>query len=147
MATGSPFGSDRNGMDADPEIRIRENRILSGIFFSLFSLLRTPWDLRVTPRRFPYHLIRIRTGKSGFFENPDFSFFRLFKLKDTLQYGCLWTPLDQPKSPVLVLRYLTVLYGTFLVLNGTFSVLSGWSAWSGMSAWTQVHMPYLMIYT
>ena len=74
MATGSPFGSDRNGMEAKPEIRIRENRILSGNFFSLFSLLRTPWDLRVTPRRFPYHLIWIRTGKSGFSGNFFFAF-------------------------------------------------------------------------
>ena len=61
MATGSPFGPLRNGMDGDPEIRIRirENRILSGIFFSLFSLLWTPWDLRVTPRMDRNHIISI----------------------------------------------------------------------------------------
>ena len=38
-------------------------------------------------------------------------FFDFLSLK-TLQYGCLWTPLDQPKSPVPVLRFLTVLNGT-----------------------------------
>ena len=43
-----------------------------------------------------------------FFENPDFSFLSL----KTLQYGCLLTPLDQPKSPVP--RYC----GTFYVLSG-----------------------------
>ena len=59
-------------------------------FFHFFSLLRTCWDLRVTPWRFPYHLIRIWTGKSGFFENPDLSFFRLFKLKDP----AIWVSMD-----------------------------------------------------
>ena len=54
-----------------------------------------------------------------FFENPDFSFFRLKELK-TLQYGCLLTPLDQPKLAVpqycgtisVLFRYLTILFGT-----------------------------------
>ena len=112
LATGSPFGPHRNAMDVDPEIRIREIRIFRKFFFRFFSLLRTPWGLRVTPRRFPYHLIRIRTGKSGFFENPFFSFFRLFELKKTLQYGCLWTRLDPTRSPVPVPRYITVLNST-----------------------------------
>ena len=53
--------------------------------------------------------------------NPFFSKIRIFRFFDflslkTQQYGCLWTPLDQPKSPVPVLRYLTVLNGTFSVL-------------------------------
>ena len=62
----------------------------SGNFLSLFSLLWTSWDLRVTPRMFPHHLIRIRTGKSGFFKNPFFSFFRLFELKDP----AIWVSMD-----------------------------------------------------
>ena len=40
-----------------------------------------------------------------------FRFFDFLSLK-TLQYGCLWTPLDQPKSPVPVPRYITVHNGT-----------------------------------
>merc|ERR1711994_1117091 len=52
--------------------------------------------------------------------NPVFSKIRIFRFFDflslkTLQYGCLWTRLDQPKSPVPVLRYC----GTFSVLYGT----------------------------
>ena len=50
----------------------------SGIFFCFFSLLWTSWDLRVTPRMFPYHLIRIRTGKSGFSKIRIFRFFLTF---------------------------------------------------------------------
>ena len=57
------------------------------------------------PRMFRYHLIRIQTGKSGFSKIRIFCFFDFLSIK-TLQYGCLWTPLDQPKSPVPVLRYL-----------------------------------------
>ena len=110
-------------------VRIRLNRIFrkSGIFF--FLLLRTPWDLRVTPRMVRYHLIRTRSGKSGFFENPDFSFFRLFELKDPT----IWVSMDSPgptgpAGPTAVLfryffgtfryffRYLTVL-DAFLSLN------------------------------
>ena len=56
------------------------------IFFSLFSLLRTSWDLRNTPRRFPYHLIRIQTGKSGFSKIQIFQFFHFLSLK-TPQHG------------------------------------------------------------
>ena len=49
--------------------------------------------------------------------NPVFSkirivrFFEFLSLK-ALQYGCLWTRLDPTRSPVPVLRYLTVLFGT-----------------------------------
>ena len=104
MAIGRSRPPDRNGMDGDPEIRIREIRIFRKFFFRFFSLLRTSWDLRVTPRMFRYHLIRIRTGKSGFSKIRIFRFFDFLSLK-TLQYGCLWTPLDQPKSPVPVPQY------------------------------------------
>ena len=122
MATGSPRPPDPNAMRGDPEIRIqiREIRIFRKFFFRFFSLLWTSWDLRVTPRMFRYHLIRIRTGKSGFSKIRIFRFFDFLSLK-TLQYGCLWTPLDQPKSPVPVPQYC----GTFLVLKSTFSVLNG----------------------
>ena len=63
------------------EIRIREIWIFRKFFFRFFSLLWTSWDLRVTPRMVRYHLIRIRTGKSSFFEHPFFLFFRLLKLR------------------------------------------------------------------
>ena len=108
MATGSPFGSLRNGMEAEPEIRIRirENRILSGNFFFAFFASTDPLgpqkhspEVPVPPNPDPDREIRI------------FRFFDFLSLK-TLQYGCLWTPLDQLKSPVPVLRYLTVLNGT-----------------------------------
>ena len=56
------------------------------IFFSLFSLLRTFWDLRVTPQMFRYHLIRIRTGKSGFSKIRIFRFFEFLSLKDPTEY-------------------------------------------------------------
>ena len=89
-------------MEADPEIRIREIRF----FRKFFWLLRTSWDLRVTPRMVRNHLIRIRTGKSGFskiqifrfFENPDFSIFRLFKLKDPKT----WVSIDSPGCFLLI---------------------------------------------
>ena len=77
-----------------------------------FSLLRTSWDLRVTPRMVRYHLIRTRSGKSGFFENPDFSFFRLFELKDPT----IWVSMDSPGPPgragptAVLFRYF---FGTF----------------------------------
>ena len=71
----------------------------SGIFFFAFSLLWTSWDLRVTPRMVRNHLIWIQTGKSGFSKIRIFRFFDFLSLK-TLQYGCLMTPLDQPKSLV-----------------------------------------------
>ncbi len=136
MATGSPWGPSRNAMEAGPEIRIRirEIRIFRKNFFSLFLLLRTPWDLRVTPRMFPYHLIRIRTGKSGFSKIRIFRFFDFLSLK-TLQYGCLMTPLDQPNSLVPVPRYITVLFRYLkvlfrylTVLFWYLTVLLGWSA-------------------
>ena len=39
MATGSPFGPDRNGMGGDPEIRIRirEIRFFRKFFFAFFG--------------------------------------------------------------------------------------------------------------
>ena len=118
MATGIPWGLIRNAMEADPEIRIRirEIRIFRN-FFSLFSLLRTSWDLRVTPWMFRYHLIRIRTGKSVFSKIWIFRFFDFLSLK-TLQYGCLWTRLAPTRSPVPVPRYCS----TFSVLNCTFFI-------------------------
>ena len=51
-----------------------------------------PPDVPVPPNPDPDREIR-------FFKNSDFSFFYFLSLK-TLQYGCLLTPLDQPKSPV-----------------------------------------------
>ena len=132
MATGSPFGSDRNGMEAKPEIRIRirEIRFFRNFFFAFFGFYGLlgpqghPPDAPEPPNPDPdpgnpvfpenffspflastdllgpqghprmdrNHLIRIRTGKSGFFENPDFSFFRLFKLKDPT----IWVSMDSP---------------------------------------------------
>ena len=87
MAPQSQRHARRSGNpDPDPG-----NPDFPEIFFSLFSLLWTSWDLRVTPRMDRNHLIRIRTGKSGFFESPFFFVFRLFKLKP-LQYWRLWTP-------------------------------------------------------
>ena len=102
MATGSPFGPHRNAMDADPEIRIRirEIRIFRNFFFAFFASM----DLlgpQGHPRMVRNHLIRIRTGKSGFSKIRIFRFFDFLSLK-TLQHGCLLTPLDQPKSPVPV---------------------------------------------
>ena len=76
----------------------------SGFFFLLFWLLWTSWDLRVNPRMFRNHLIRIRTEKSGFSKIRFFRFFDFLSVK-TLQYGCPLTPLDQTKSLVPVLRY------------------------------------------
>ena len=84
MATGSPFGpADRNGMDGDPEIRIRirEIRIFRKFFFAFFASMDLlgpqghPPDGPESPNPDPDREIR-------FFENPDFSIFRLFKLKD-----------------------------------------------------------------
>ena len=83
MATGSPFGPHRNAMDADPEIRIwirqiRKNRNFFSLFFASMDLLGPqghPPDGLESPNPDPDREIR-------FFENPDISFFRLFKLKD-----------------------------------------------------------------
>ena len=99
FASTDPLGPQgRPRMDRNHLIRtwIREIRILR--IFLLFSLLWTSWDLRVTPRMFRYHLIRIRTGKSGFSKIRIFRFFDFLSLK-TLQYGCLMTPLDHLMDP------------------------------------------------
>ena len=91
MATGSPFGPDRNGMDGDPEIRIREIRIFRNFFFAFFASMDLlgpqghPPDVPVPPNPDPDREIR-------FFENPDFLFFRLFKLKDPT----IWVSMDSP---------------------------------------------------
>ena len=113
VALGPPWGRRPDPVHPDPG-----NPVFPEIFFSLFLLLWTSWDLRVTPRMDRNHLIRIRTGKSGFSKIRIFRFFAFLSLK-TLQHGCLWTRLDPPKSLVSVPRYITVLNGTFLVLNGT----------------------------
>ena len=52
------------------------------IFFLLFSLLWTSWDLRVTPPDGPESPNPDPDREIRFFENPVFSIFRLFKLKD-----------------------------------------------------------------
>ena len=93
MATGSPFGPDFNAMDGDPEIRIRirEIRIFRNFFFAFFAstdLLGPqghPPDGPESPNPDPDREIR-------FFENPNFLFFRLFKLKDTT----IWVSNDSP---------------------------------------------------
>ena len=97
MTTGSPFGPDRNGMNGDPEIqiriRIREIRIFRN-FFSLFRFYRplgtsgSAPDGPESPNPDPDREIR-------FFENPDFSFFRPFKLKDPTILGCQGGQLGQ----------------------------------------------------
>ena len=94
LATGSPPGPIYKTGFTGPDFRIRKREIwIFRHFFSLFSLLWTSWDLRVTPRMFRYYLIRIRTGKSGFSKIRIFRFFDFLSLK-TLQHGCLLTPLD-----------------------------------------------------
>ena len=87
MATGSPWGPIRNAVGGDPDPGNPD------FPEKIFSLLRTSWDLRVTPRMVRNHLIRIRTGKSGFFEHPLFRFFALLSL-EPLKYGCLWNRPD-----------------------------------------------------
>ena len=91
MATGSPFGPHRNAMDVDPEIRIRirEIRIFRKFFFAFFASMDLlgpqghPPDGPESPNPDPDREIR-------FFENPDFSIFRLFKLKDPT----IWVSMD-----------------------------------------------------
>ena len=83
MTTGSPFGPHRNAAGGDPEIRIRirEIRIFRNFFFAFFASMDLlgpqghPPDGPESPNPDPDLEIR-------FFENPDFSIFRLFKLKD-----------------------------------------------------------------
>ena len=93
MATGSPFGPHRNAMDVDPEIRIREIRIFRNFFFVFFASMDLlgpqghPPDGPESPNPDPDREIR-------FFENPDFSIFRLFKLKDPTT----WVSIDSPGS-------------------------------------------------
>ena len=99
MATGSPFGPDRNGMDGDPEIRIRirEIRIFRNFFFAFFASMDLlgpqghPPDGPESPNPDPDREIR-------FFENPDFSIFRLFKLKDPTT----WVSIDSPGCFLLI---------------------------------------------
>ena len=78
-------------MDVDPEIRIRirEIRIFRNLFLLFFASTdplgpqgHLP-DVPVPPNPDPDREIR-------FFENPDFSFFRLFKLKDPT----IWVSMD-----------------------------------------------------
>ena len=89
MAIGSLSTPNRNGMDVDPEIRIREIRIFRKFFFAFFASMDLlgpqghPPDVPVPPNPDPDREIR-------FFENPDFSFFRLFKLKDP----ATWVSMD-----------------------------------------------------
>ena len=92
MATGSPFGPDCNGMDTNPEIRIRiwEIRFFPEFFFRFFlasmDLLGPqghPPDGQEPPNPDPDREIR-------FFENPDFSFFRFFKPK----IPTIWVSMD-----------------------------------------------------
>ena len=86
------------------------------IFFSLFFASMDLLGPQGHPRMFRYHLIRIRIWirEIRFFEIRTFCFFDFLSLK-TLQYGCLMTPLDQPKSLVPVQRCIMVLNGTFLI--------------------------------
>ena len=104
MATGSPFGRICNAMDGDPEIRVRiqEIRIFRNFFFAsmdLFGPQGHPLDVPVPPNPDPDREIR-------FFENPDFSFFRFFKLKDPT----IWVSMDS-SGP----NYVTVLSNSPLI--------------------------------
>ena len=78
-------------MDADPEIRIREIRIFRKFFFAFFGFYGSlgtsgsTLDGPESPNPDPDREIR-------FFENPDFSIFRLFKLKDPT----IWVSNDSP---------------------------------------------------
>ena len=113
MPTGSPWPPDRNAMRGDPEIRIRirEIRFFRNFFFAFFGFYGLlgpqghPPDAPEPPNPDP------DLGNPVFRKIRTFRFFDFLSLK-TLQYGCLWTPLDQPKSPVPVPRYITVHNGT-----------------------------------
>ena len=64
MATGSPFGPDRNGMEADPEIRIRIREIrFFRIFFFAFFASTDLLGPQGRPRMDRNHLIRIRENR------------------------------------------------------------------------------------
>ena len=92
MATGSPWGLIRNAMEADPEIRMF--RIFFSLFFASMDLLGPqghPPDGPESPNPDPDREIR-------FFENPDFSIFRLFKLKDPTT----WVSIDSPGCFLLI---------------------------------------------
>ena len=105
------------------------NPVFSKIRKFFFLLLWTSLDLGEVPPMNRNHLIRTRIREIRFFENPDFSFFRLFELKDPT----IWVSADSPgppgrAGPTAVLfryffgtfryffRYLTVL-DAFLSLN------------------------------
>ena len=60
----------------------------NGIFFCFFRF----YGPLCRPQMVWNHLIRIRIWEIQFFENPDFSFFRLFKLK----YPTIWVSIDSP---------------------------------------------------
>ena len=114
MATGSPFGPNHNAMRGDPEIqiRIREIRIFRYFFFFAFfasmDLLGPqghPPDGPESPNPDPDREIR-------FLENPDFSFFRLFKLK----VPTIWVSMDSHIG-LLTSEYLTRLQSTGHVSN------------------------------
>ena len=85
MATGSPWPPNRNGMDGDPG-----NPDFFFRFFASMDLLGPqghPPDGAESPNPDPDREIQ-------FFKNPDFSIFRLFKLKDPTT----WVSIDSPGS-------------------------------------------------
>ena len=95
MATGSPFGPDRNGIGGDPEIRlrIREIRFFRKIFFAFFGFYGplgtsgSPPDGPEPPNPDP------DPANPVFSKIRIFCFFDFLSLK-TLQYGCIWTGLE-----------------------------------------------------
>ena len=128
MATGSPRAPDRIAVDLIQKSGSGKSGF-SGNFFSLFFASTDPLGPQGRPRMDRNHLIRTRIREIRFFENPDFSFFRLFELKDPT----IWVSMDSPgppgrAGPTAVLfryffgtfryffRYLTVL-DAFLSLN------------------------------
>ena len=75
MATGSPFGPDRNGIGGDPEIRIREIRIFRKFFFRFFFASMALLGPQGHPSDGPESPNPDLDREIRFFENPDFSFF------------------------------------------------------------------------
>ena len=76
----------------DPDPGNTENPVFSKIRIFAFFASTDPLGPRGRPRMDRNHLILTRIRKIRFFENPDFSFFRLFKLKDPT----IWVSNDSP---------------------------------------------------
>ena len=90
VALGPPIAP--RGLCPDPVHPDPGNPVFPEIFFSLFFASMDLLGPQGHPRMVRNHLIRIRIREIRFFENPDFSFFRLFKLKDPT----IWVSIDSP---------------------------------------------------